>query len=587
MLRWLRSWRACPGLILLAPLLAASAAALEVEIGLNFGASSYLQSGFIPPDSQLAVGEEHLVELVNGRYAVYRKSDGGLVESNSLDGFWIDAGVFPEWFAFDPRVLYDPSSARWFAVSADDQDDPNNVLVAVSRTSDPSAGWAAFAIPSDTAGTTWADFPMLGLDGSRIVVSANMFTLGGTFAAPSVLVIPKADLLAASPSVANATLFEKIARLGFTPQPVVDLEGSGASGILLSDFSLVGFLVRHDLVGDPLAPQLLGPTLLPTQAFGPPPPAPQPGPKAGLETGDTLAQFESAPVLRGSSIWAVGNVDVGGRVGLRWLEIDAESNEILQTGVLSHPELAFYYGSIAVNEHGQVVIGCSGSSETQFVSSYAIVGETVDGVTTFSEPLLLRAGEADYFLDFGTGRNRWGDYSATVVDPTDPRAFWTIQEFVLAEDVWATQITQLRLLDEIQVEIDIRPHSRRNLVIPNAHGFLGVALLGSDSFAVTEVDASSVAFGPAGAQPRGKEWFVDVNADGLTDLLLRFRTHEAGIAFGDTQACLTGETLDGTRFQGCDSVRVVACGLGFELVFVVGPLAWLRRRRRTLWRGRR
>lgn len=586
-MRWLRSWRACSGLVLSGSLLAAPGAALEVEIGLNFTASSLNESGFIPPDSQLAVGEEHLVELVNGRYAVYRKSDGGLLESNSLDGFWIDAGVFPEFFAFDPRVLYDTSSGRWFAVSADDQDDPNNFLVAVSQTSDPSSGWTAFAIPSDTAGVTWADFPMLGLDGSRVVISANMFTFGGGFAAPSVLVIPKADLLSASPSVANATLFERIPQLGLTPQPVVDRDASSSAGILLSDFSLVGFLVRHDIVGDPLAPALLGPTLLPTQGFGPPPPAPQPGPKPGLETGDTLAQFESAPVLRGSSIWAVGNVDVGGRVGLRWLEIDAESNEILQTGVLSHPELALYYGSIAVNEHGHVVIGCSGSSETQFVSSYAIVGETQGGVTTFGEPILLQAGHADYFVDYGTGRNRWGDYSATLVDPSDSRVFWTTQEFVLAEDVWATQITELRLVDEIQVEIDIRPHSKRNLVIPDGHGFLGVALLGSDSLAVTEVDTSSLAFGPAGAQPRGKEWLVDVNADGLTDLLLHFRTRETGIAFGDTQACLTGETLEGTRFQGCDSVRVVACGLGFEVVFAVGPLAWLRGRRRSLWRGRR
>ncbi len=565
--------------VLLALSLAVPGAALEVEIGLNFTASDLFQSGFIPPDSQLGVGEEHLVELLNGRYAVYRKSDGALLESDSLDGFWIEASVFPELFAFDPRVLYDPSSARWFAVSADDQDDPNNLLVAVSQSSDPTAGWTGFAVPSDSSGTVWADFPMLGVDRDRVTVSAAMLTLGGNFAAPSVLVIPKADLVSATPTVANATLFERLGQLGVTPQPVSDPDASGGPGVLLHDFSFVGFLVRNDLLGDAYTPSLQGPTLLPVQAFGPAPPAPQPGPKAGLEAGILGYAPQSAPVLRDGSIWAVSTVNAGGRAALRWLEIDAETNEILQTGVLSHPELALYYGSIAVNELGQVVIGCNGSSETQFASSYAIVGETEGGITTFGEPILLRAGEADYQIGFP--RNRWGDYSATVVDPTDSRVFWTIQEFVLAEDVWATQITELRLVDGIEVGIDVKPGSETNPVNPRSPGALPVALLGSATFAVGDVDPASLAFGPAGVAPRATGSLEDVNADGFVDLVLHFRTSSSGLAPSDTEACLTGSTLDGVDFVGCDVVRVlrVSCGLGLEAALVLGPLAWRRRRR--------
>jgi hypothetical protein len=76
-----------------------------------------------------------------------------------------------------------------------------------------------------------------------------------------------------------------------------------------------------------------------------------------------------------------------------------------------------------------------------------------------------------------------------------------------------------------------------------------------------------------------------VNDDGLTDLVSHFRTEETGIGF-QGQACLTGETLDGVPFEGCDDIRVLTlCGIGFELALLVPPLMWAygRRRRPIHW----
>jgi hypothetical protein len=75
------------------------------------------------------------------------------------------------------------------------------------------------------------------------------------------------------------------------------------------------------------------------------------------------------------------------------------------------------------------------------------------------------------------------------------------------------------------------------------------------------------------------------NADGFDDLLSHYATPDTGIAFGDEEACVTGELVDGISFEGCDTIRTIlpgACGLGFELVIILGPLVWLRQRRRTL-----
>jgi hypothetical protein len=421
-----------------------------VEIGLDFTGPTRSESGFIPPDSMGAVGDEHVVVLVNGRYEVYRKSDGAELASTSLDAFWQAAGVEPIDNSFDPRVLYDPAADRWYAVSADGAPEPNNFLFAVSRTSDPTDGWAGFALDSDSTDEVWADFPMLGYDADAVYLVAPMFPVvgpdrptGSTF-----VVLPKDDLLAPAPSVAGATLFERtsLAQSGFQPQAVVNQDGTDvAAKFYAGTLTFLGQIQMASIDGPPDAPSFDGANFVAIEGASEPPDAVQPGGVRPLDAGDS--RFGANLVLQNGVSWAVQSIGFEGRSAVRWMQIDPVADIVLDAGVIFDPALDLTYPSIAVNELDQIVIGMSGSGESVFASAYAVVGEKDDlGVTSFGELLLLAAGQASYSV--GATRNRWGDYSATVVDPSDPSSFWTFQEFALAENQWALRVTQIRVIPE-------------------------------------------------------------------------------------------------------------------------------------------
>lgn len=127
-----------------------------------------------------------------------------------------------------------------------------------------------------------------------------------------------------------------------------------------------------------------------------------------LETSDD--RMKSNVVLQNGSLWGVQDVNVDGNAALRWYEIDASDYSLKQEGLIFDEDFDFTFGSIAVNEANDVVIGFNGSGLSfpeagRFASSFAVLGTEVNGETVFEGPFLLQPGTAP---TLGSGRRKPG-----------------------------------------------------------------------------------------------------------------------------------------------------------------------------------
>ena len=116
----------------------------------------------------------------------------------------------------------------------------------------------------------------------------------------------------------------------------------------------------------------------------------------------------------------------------------------------------------------------------------------------------------------------------------------------------------------VVVDIDIKPGSDPNSInCNNANETITVAILTTDDFDATAVDHTTVTFEGASETHIDRRKGVarrhveDVDLDGDLDLLLHFRLGETDLDCDSALGILTGETFDGTAFEGMDDVNMI------------------------------
>lgn len=376
-----------------------------------------------PPDTCGAVGPNHFVETVNRNFAIYDKETGQELVNILLGSFLPGSNG-------DPRVVYDQYSGRWIVIVTDFSA-TESIFLAVSMSSDPTGDWFKTSFETDQGSDVgcWPDYPTLGVDEHGIYTAAFMVGCG-----MSIFAIDKAPLVAPIPSLGTITAFRGFGFEGAI-QPVHSY-GDPPGQYFVSRPSSSTLRVRR--IDGPLTnPTLVtvGNATVPVNTDAPN--APAQGSTTPLNTID--ARLISS-VYRDGSIWTAQTINFDSRAACRWYEIDAETASLVQMGTISDPTLYYFFPGIMVNALGDVIVGFSGSHAGQFAASYYTGRVVSDAPGEMAPPVLWHPGSAPQNNIDGSGRNRWGDYSWSTLDPVDDMTLWTIQEYAHATNIWGTWI---------------------------------------------------------------------------------------------------------------------------------------------------
>jgi hypothetical protein len=427
----------------------------------NFPGQGY--TGVNPPDTVGDVGPSHYIQSINaGGGAVVRIYDKAEPVPNTLATFSMDSlgsGNCASGYG-DPIVLYDRLADRWLI--SEFSSSGNRLCVYISQTPDPvSGGWYNynFQAPSFPDYPKYAVWPTdaNGGDGSYIV-TANDGSNG-------VYALSRGAMLTGTQGSYQRVTIPRLSGFPFQAATPADLDGpapppSGAPAIIMrhrdtevhsgtsapADLLEMWFFdVDWDNTSNTTFAQQpsidvaeFDSSLCGLSSFFC---FPQPGTGTTLDPLREVIMFRLQYMNFGSHRVLTGNyvVDTNGsdHGGIRWFELrrqGAGSWTLHQEGTYAIDSDHRWMGASAMDQSGNFALAYSVSSNTTH-PSLRYTGRLANdplGVMTQAESN-IHAGTAS------NSSNRWGDYAAMNLDPTDDCTFW-FTSLDNTSSNWRTQI---------------------------------------------------------------------------------------------------------------------------------------------------
>ncbi|HYV90360.1 MAG TPA: T9SS type A sorting domain-containing protein [Chitinophagales bacterium] len=393
----------------------------------------------IPPDVSGAAGPNHLMETLNSTYRIFNKT-GGTVSTLSLTSFW--SGVSGSPFS-DPHITYDPNTSKWYAVILSTLSGGHaGFFLGVSQTNDPTGSWWEYSVDAQGSTGLFMDYPAIGFNNNWIVITGNMFS-GFSFSTTKVFVFNKSNVTSGSggtvTTFSNNTIFSLEPAVTYdanvnTEYMLTEWDNNSGGNCYSKIFTITGtqsspvFTAGNTVgVNQPYSQTVVN--------------AKQLGTSNRIATNDTRMRN---CVYRNSSLYAAQTVYLPSssptRASSQVWQINPSNSSLTNFFRIDDNTATnfYYFASVSINSNDDVLVGYTVSSASTYASSGYSYRTSADAANTLEDNYTYKAGQSSYYKTFGGGVNRWGDYSATTVDPSDG-SFWTLQEFAYTpSNNWGT-----------------------------------------------------------------------------------------------------------------------------------------------------
>jgi hypothetical protein len=322
--------------------------------------------------------------------------------------------------------------------------------IAVSTTSDPTGSYYMWGYGF---GTNINDYPKIGVWPDGYYITWNIFSGAGAFMGPEACAFDRSAMLGGASAPALVCFKMNGALASLLPS---DLDGStlppaGSPNFLMDIDPTSGSLNLwkfHVNFVNTQQSTFVGPTAITAVAPYNSPCldtqdcVPQPATTMKLDAlGDRL-MYRLAYRNFGDHESLVANHTVltaDGNTAIRWYEVRNPNGTptVYQQGTFSPDTDNRWMGSIAMDQSGNIAVGYSVGSAVTYPSIRLTGWQVGDALGTLQAetPAVIGSGSQ-------TGYDRWGDYSAMRIDPSDDCTFWYTQEYqaTTASANWNTRI---------------------------------------------------------------------------------------------------------------------------------------------------